>query len=274
MMNKPSTDYFLLLDIGNTRTKWSLAPSHLDPSSIDLDQVSGALAHHQDHQPIDLLKQTIDSSLAISGIACVCVASPETAQHWKLACQNLWPLAPWHEFKSSSQTLDLTNSYDHPESLGADRWAAVLGAASLLKHRDLLIVNAGTATTLDYLSALGQYEGGWIIPGLDLMLGSLASGTAKLPDLRQELAQNDHNSFGKTTKSCIYEGCIQSQLGAIMMALDHTPMDTQVMISGGNMEILYQAFLTKHHQSQRVSQDKHIVLRGLYAWLNSMAQQI
>lgn len=271
MMNKPSTNYFLLLDIGNTRTKWSLVTSHLDPCSIDLDQISGAIAHNNDILPIDLLKQSIGSERHISHIACVCVASTETSQMWKLACHNLWPLALWHEFKSSAQTLNISNCYESPENLGADRWAAALGAQAQFKNQDLLIVNAGTATTIDYLSGQGKYEGGWIIPGLDLMLGSLATGTAKLPDLRQELEQANHNTFGKTTKSCIYEGCIQSQLGAIMMALNQSPKSTQIIISGGNMNVLYQAFFTK---GQHLVQDKHLVLRGLYAWLNSIAKCI
>jgi type III pantothenate kinase len=81
---------------------------------------------------------------------------------------------------------DLVNGYREPTQLGVDRWVGSIGAHRWLPGETLLIVTAGTATTLDIVTATpdgARFEGGLILPGLALMLGTLARNTAQLPEL-------------------------------------------------------------------------------------------
>jgi type III pantothenate kinase len=130
---------------------------------------------------------------------------------------------------ASAARCGVTNGYDHPEQLGADRWAALIGARGL--HRgDCVVVMCGTATTIDLLRADGRFEGGLILPGLDMMRDSLAGGTADLPAAVGQYADLPRNTF-----DAIASGTIQATAGAIeRMAcqLDST-RDPLCLLSGG-----------------------------------------
>ncbi len=71
----------------------------------------------------------------------------------------------------------VVNGYREPEQLGVDRWMALL-AGRAISHQPCLIVDCGTATTIDAMDAEGRHLGGLIIPGLDMMKESLLGGTA------------------------------------------------------------------------------------------------
>ncbi|MBA1446833.1 MAG: type III pantothenate kinase [Chromatiales bacterium] len=72
---------------------------------------------------------------------------------------------------------DVVNGYHQPEQLGVDRWMALL-AGRAISHQPCLIVDCGTATTIDAMDAEGRHLGGLIIPGLEMMKESLLGGTA------------------------------------------------------------------------------------------------
>lgn len=77
--------------------------------------------------------------------------------------------------------VPVENRYETPETLGKDRLAAVVGAVSLQPDNDLLVIDAGTAITYDFVDAKGAYFGGNIAPGMDLRLKALHVFTGKLP---------------------------------------------------------------------------------------------
>jgi len=82
----------------------------------------------------------------------------------------------------SSQTpIPIENLYKTPDTLGKDRLAGVTGGQSLFPGRPLLVIDAGTAITYDFLNAAGQYQGGNISPGLTMRLGALHKYTRRLP---------------------------------------------------------------------------------------------
>jgi hypothetical protein len=106
------------------------------------------------------------------------VAARRWARRWprwpRSACRCYWA-------KSQSAQHGVRNLYERPpEQLGADRWAALIGARALLGST-CLVVCAGTATTIDRLDASGLFRGGLILPGYDLMRAALAANTAQLP---------------------------------------------------------------------------------------------
>ncbi len=103
----------------------------------------------------------------------------------------------------------MRNLYENPERLGADRWAALIGARALHPHA-CVVVTAGTATTVDLLSAAGDFLGGLILPGVELMQQALARGTAQLP-----LADGRFALQPRRTVDAIRSGCLQAQAGAV-----------------------------------------------------------
>lgn len=111
--------------------------------------------------------------------------------------------------RSEASAHGVRNSYDQPGRLGADRWAAMIGARGKVPGA-CLVVCAGTATTVDWLDAAGTFRGGLILPGVRLMLGALARNTAQLPLAEGEFRDEPHN-----TMDAIVSGCLHAQAGAI-----------------------------------------------------------
>jgi type III pantothenate kinase len=118
-------------------------------------------------------------------------------------------LAPPLWLRSSAHACGVRNGYDHPERLGADRWAALIGARAQ-RSTACIVVCAGTATTVDWLDADGVFRGGLILPGVDLMRDSLARNTAQL-----RLAEGEFRFDPRNTEDAIVSGCLHAQIGAI-----------------------------------------------------------
>ena len=104
----------------------------------------------------------------------------------------------------------VVNRYRNPAQLGSDRWAALIGARALLDSKPGLVVVCGTATTIDFMSASGEFRGGVILPGMGLMLRSLHQHTAALPD-----ADGEYVETPTQTVDAIASGCQHAQAGAI-----------------------------------------------------------
>lgn len=188
----------LLIDAGNTRVKWALVR---DGQWLQ----HGALTHER----IAALAQCIDRDIPLAALG-TNVAGARVAD----AITAALPLAPrW--LTPREYCCGVTNRYDDPTRLGADRWAALIGARAAYPG-PLLVVGAGTATTVDLLSADGEFLGGLILPGEALMRRSLARDTADLP-----LAEGDPVVFPRNTHDAIVTGCLQAQAGAIERMFRH-----------------------------------------------------
>ena len=157
----------LLLDAGNTRLKWGLhdeAGWHAQGAVLltALDGFADVLAGLG---PIRRMLGANVAGPAVGGRITAFMAARGLAAEW---------------IKSQPEGFGVRNSYLDPARLGADRWAALVGARAL--HAGAaLVVTSGTATTADVLDAGGVFQGGAILPGLDLMRMSLARDTAQLP---------------------------------------------------------------------------------------------
>lgn len=203
----------LCLDAGNTRLKWGL---HDGASWI----VQGALPHGETAALAARLPARPQRV-----IACNVAGSIVAREIEALAAQLAAPL-DW--FRSNPSCCGVTNGYDVPAQLGADRWAALVGARSL-HGGPALVVMAGTATTIDRLDADGHFRGGLILPGLDLMRNALARNTAGLPDARGHYRLPPTN-----TDDAIVSGAIDATLGAIeRMAHRAAGAYFFVLLSGG-----------------------------------------
>jgi type III pantothenate kinase len=102
--------------------------------------------------------------------------------------------------------------YRNPLEVGADRIAGAIAAAQRNPGRNLIVVDCGTATTFDVVTADGDYLGGVILPGVGVSAETLASRTAKLP--RVEIARPE-TVLGRTTIESIQSGLYNGHTGAI-----------------------------------------------------------
>lgn len=102
--------------------------------------------------------------------------------------------------------------YSNPKEIGADRIAGAIGASSLVFGKNLIIIDMGTATTIDVVTKNKEYLGGSILPGINMSVHSLAAGTAKLPAV--EIIK-PVNFCGTSTIEAIQSGIYFGQVGAI-----------------------------------------------------------
>ena len=99
--------------------------------------------------------------------------------------------------------VPVRNLYKTPATLGKDRLAAVVGAYSLFPERDILVIDAGTALTIDFVDREGNYHGGSISPGLNMRFRALHEFTKKLPLMKQT---DDCEIIGDSTDAAIISG--------------------------------------------------------------------
>ncbi len=137
--------------------------------------------------------------------------------------------------QASAAEAGVTNHYEQPERLGADRWAALIGARAL--HAGATVVAcAGTALTIDTLGADGAFSGGVILPGIALMKRSLAEGTAQLP-----LASGSYSASARNTQDAIESGVLDAACGAIARHAARVP-GARLLLTGGDAAAILAAW--------------------------------
>lgn len=149
-------------------------------------------------------------------------------------------------------------AYTTPETLGADRLAAVVGASSLHPETNLLIIDAGTCITYDIVNASGAYLGGNISPGLEMRLETLHSRTARLPQVDCE---GDVPDLGYNTETAIRAGVIRGIGYELQGCIRHWQKRypaLKVFLTGGDRYAFSDAV------RKGILTDSHLVARGLY----------
>lgn len=151
-------------------------------------------------------------------------------------------------------------NYDTPYSLGLDRFLACLGGLPNLHEDDngIIVVDAGTACTIDMMSREGIFNGGIIMPGLSTWENSLRQFTPQLPEVERELPENYP---GKTTKTCLQWGLVGSFVVAIEYHLKQMQQKfgiCRTIITGGDGEDLIDPL-----QLQKNSYEDLLVFRGM-----------
>jgi type III pantothenate kinase len=262
---------YLFFDVGNTRLKWAAVEPSQNPSDRQkkLWAYSGSISSKSlqsaEHRAelADYIAKTLPKPEAIGFC---CVASQEVITNLKSLFPQ-WNNVEWQQLKGDSPYAGMRSLYQDSSKLGADRWAALIGARTL-SNKNTLIVNAGTATTIDLLGSNGVHYGGWILPGLELMQTSLANNTAQL-DLA---TRSEYHGFGTCTNDAIIGGCDAAQVGVILYGLQHAkelniPVE-KIWIDGGNAKILAKEIMqTNLPAKQLLETTEGLVLRGIWAWL-------
>ncbi|MFT5963181.1 MAG: type III pantothenate kinase [Burkholderiaceae bacterium] len=210
----------LLIDAGNTRIKWAL----VDPQQPAVWQVSGAVPH----AGLADLAATWQHR-GVTGAVVANVAGAALRSQLEALLHEVLGVTP-HWFVSRAECAGLRNGYRDPAQLGCDRFAAMIGARARYPAQALLVVSCGTATTIDAVSAAGDFIGGMILPGFEMMLTALARNTAQLPQVTQDAAMPA--LFADQTDAAILSGCLAAQTGAIERALA-AHVGARCILSGG-----------------------------------------
>ena len=128
----------------------------------------------------------------------------------------------------------LSNLYNNPKELGSDRWCAAIGAFSLKRNTNIMIVHLGTTIVIDIVDENGYFQGGSIAPGYKLLLNSLKIGTNNLNDIHD----GQYEFPAKGTKNSVFTGIINSIYGQINIAYEILKKmqnsKVEVILTGGD----------------------------------------
>ncbi len=251
----------LAIDVGNTETVLGLfreteegpPPDPLHSWRLATD------ARRTSDEHAFLLQGFLDRSLTPSdgpvGRAVVASVVPRMDRAWQGACRTLnldyLPVGP-------SSPLPVELDVDDPAGVGADRIMNTLAATETFE-RDTVVVDLGTATTFDCITAGGRFLGGVIAPGPRAGLERLVEATSRLPQVE---VGPPERTIGRRTEACLNSGVFYSVVDGIDGIVDRIleewgPEDPLVVATGGLVEMI-----APHCRSvDRV--ERHLTLRGL-----------
>ena len=142
-------------------------------------------------------------------------------------------------FFDTQTAIPICNRYKTPETLGKDRIAAAVGAWNLFPGNNLLMIDAGTAVTMDFISDSGEYRGGAISPGISMRFNALNTFTGKLPLIEKK---NIRYLTGTTTEESISSGVINGIVAEIDGIIDEYKAvypGLIVVFGGGDSKFLH-----------------------------------
>ena len=234
----------LLIDAGNTRIKWAWIANGVDalPEAPDATpwQHAGARTHDQLAELVEDWRDCHVAGVAPPEVWISAVAGPALRDALTARIARVFDGARVRIAASEAATAGLRNGYREPGQLGTDRWVGAIGARHVWPDTALLLVTAGTATTLDVITPDGLFAGGLILPGITLMMRALSRNTAQLPEVDiAYLSTRDVVAppWADNTQDAIALGCITAQAGAIAQTWQtlqaQYPGPARCVLSGG-----------------------------------------
>lgn len=248
----------LLLDVGNTRIKWGV----LDNGDIRrTGHISQDRIRDKGLQVLTTkLPRRVDGVLVsnVAGTGFATRLSGVVGMHCD--CEV-------HFARAEKQGWGLHNGYTQPRRMGVDRWVAMIGAWAEFRG-SCLVVDAGTAITLDAIDGSGVHLGGQIIPGVAAMATALSASTSDIPLVRPLPARKgpDLQMFARNTAAAVREGALNAVAGAVDRAvrtLRSRGYRPKTVLTGGDASrILHSLSVVPRHRP-------HLVLQGLAHMLES-----
>ena len=239
----------LLLDIGNTRIKWATEnEGNLTP---------GEPLPHDGKLFKDIARPTWKELEAPSRVIVSNVRGEDYAKSVHTWVRRRWKITP--EFvRAESECCGVTNAYTAPARLGADRWVSMFAAVAEYTL-PAIVVDCGTAITVDAIDANGKHYGGLIAPGLELMTSSLMQNA---PDV--ELGDDETpqaSLLGHSTEAAVSGGVLYAAISMIERVV--TDLRTELggtataIITGGDAQRILPLL------SGQVQHDPDLILKGL-----------
>ena len=218
----------LFVDVGNTALKWRVRDGQ--------DTWQGGGRHERRW---DEVVDTIDVAVGCEAVWVASVAGADSDGDIAKALERKTGAAPQFYY---SQAVDfgVTSCYPEPRRLGADRWVAMVECYQ--RYGSGIIVDCGSALTIDAVDAGGQFLGGYIVPGLGMLRGALLRDTA---DVHVE-AGAAGLGLGQSTGECVHNGLLRMSVAfvtEVVLELRQVLDDTcKVLITGGDAPALIDAF--------------------------------
>jgi len=212
----------LIIDLGNTASKFFLYDSNnlkdffTIPNTLEINLLCGILQNKISDKKVE--KLIVSSVIGYDN---------DFIFDLKNTFQNVLIL-------DSSTNIPIKNLYETPHTLGYDRIAGVVGANYLYPKTNLLVVDAGTAITYDFINDNEEYFGGNISPGIDLRFKALNTFTKKLP----LVSRNDSENFiGANTEEAIRLGVQNGLIFEIQGYIDifqQKYKNNKIILTGGD----------------------------------------
>ena len=238
-MNSPILQHRLAIDVGNTRVKLGLFAC---PSSRPRGELPACIERTTllsgESLPWELLAQW--QATTTNWLPTTIAGSNPSGVEQLIAD---WPssLGPRPQIVANTDDFPLTIHVDEPRRVGIDRLLNAV-AVNELRRADCpaIIVDSGTATTVDVVSSDGAFEGGAILPGLALSAKALHEYTALLPLVSvPELGQATPEPLGRNTRAAIRSGLFWGQLGAVKELIERQAgTDADLFVTGGGGALL------------------------------------
>lgn len=220
-----TSSLLLVIDSGNTAIKWGLHNGDqwlMQGSVLQSERLS--------------LAQVWEALPSPASILITNVAGSQVADDLSVLLQR-WSIRPRWITAQASQ-CGITNHYTNPVQLGCDRWVALIAAWHKIRQA-CLVVDVGTAMTVDALSSTGEFLGGIIVPGPDILKGALTA-CANTPTTS---ALGYFQDFPVNTDNALHSGMIQALVGAVKrmynLLVSHSQKATvEIIITGGGAMLL------------------------------------
>lgn len=230
----------LFIDVGNT----SIKSASYCPERRSI----GIISRHTE------LSELVTSIKAASQVYLSNVAQDDVTESIRVICDqhNVKLLVA----KTETRAFGLTNAYATPSNMGVDRWLAMLACMQKTQSNAFLVVDIGTAMTVDAVQN-GQHLGGWIVPGLSLLKQSLFKNTQRVFGDDKKLGLT---GFANDTPLCVEHGCTAQILGTLFMAEKEMKKNTEnfeIFLTGGDKKL----FLNSNIEN--IIECENLVLEGL-----------
>ncbi len=241
----------LLVDIGNSAIKWAI----LEKDSLSTQQYITYEISRLDNVLTKIWQYLNKPEIIwISNVAGPQVN--ETVIYWTI---KHWQCKP-NFIKTTKYECGVRNGYKYPEQLGVDRWLALIAASRLEAAMSCVVIDCGTAVTIDVLDN-GQHLGGIIAPGLNTMQTSLSQNAYNLTDSKQFLATSNFSLANNTSNGIIF-GTLYAVLGLLEYVMNKLENKPKLILTGGDAVII-EPFLSRTYQYI-----PDLVLQGLKTVIN------
>ncbi|MCW8866270.1 MAG: type III pantothenate kinase [Colwellia sp.] len=236
-----------LIDIGNTRTKYCIVKSGKRTAQqvIANDCLCSELLAKHFNNVTKLVVASVGHHRLTDEISAWCFAN-------KVVYQRV---------VSERIKNGVVSAYQEPSQLGIDRWLTLVAAAEIYPQKNVLIIDAGTATTFDLLASNGQHLGGWILAGVNLLVSSVLANTKRVDANDEEKVQI---AFGQNTSENVHNAAWAATVASVNMAISQSAEQgiviDEILLTGGNGKVLSSLI------SQKNTVIEDLVFIGLQAY--------
>lgn len=215
----------LEVDMGNSRVKWRVVGSQVEPSLFALSN----------DEPFERVFEALRTDVEAVRVASVVPGRNRLLWQWCLDSLGVEP-----EFAQvSAFEAGVSNGYAEPQQMGVDRWLAILAAYERV-HSACLVVDCGSACTVDLVASDGCHLGGYIVPGLGLMRRALFRDTGQVQAAELPYVLPAH--AGRSTDAAVAAGLPLMLQGLVELGYEelyqHSAQPPSIVLCGGDGELL------------------------------------